>query len=311
MNKKMYKKFSFGLSLNITLKEYSTIIKNYGDYIKEVYFSLPLGKEFHTRKAVVDEYDSIDATKKLYSILSLFKSNGIKLEAVINQYRIPQEKIIKAINFLKNEINVDSICSLDEYIDVIYQEFPDIYLISSFNNLKRNSNDIKGTSHKYNQIVVGKNFLRDFTLLNRIKDEGFSCKLLLNNGCSFNCGSCRSGSNACKKVFEKNVLKISPHILYAIQSFFPSELRQLIENNIQVDEFKISSRPCTYKYLDKCLDSYINNKEEYYINKSNDNYYLWGRLAHFTPYYSEFNYNEIQNIKKYLWERKITKVNIP
>ena len=308
MKEKLYKKLSFGLSLNITLEEYQKIIDNYGNYIKTVYFSLPLGKEFHTRHTVVNEYSDKDAEKKLYAILDLFHQNGIELEVVINQYNISHEKILEAISYLKNNIQVDSICTLDDYIDTIKTNYPNCYFISSFNNLKTSIVDIKNTSHKYNQIVVGKNFMRNRELLKSLKEEGFSCKLLLNNGCSFNCGSCRNGNIACKKVFENNCKKMSPQILYAIQSFFPSELYQLLQITDVVDEFKISSRPCTYQYIDQCLHSYITGKEEKYIKQSNENYYLWGRLGHFIPYYSEFDYQEIKAIKDYLWQKECSSI---
>lgn len=300
MESKLYKKFSFGLSLQITISEYKELINNYGIYINSVYFSLPLGKNFHTRRLVEKEYKEDEAEKKLLNILKLFKDNGIKLEVVLNQYGMTEGDIVRAIKYMNQNINFDSICILDEYLSIIHNSYPNTYLISSFNNLKLSKKDIKNTSHKYNQIVVGKNFMRDIELLNTIKEEKFDSKLLLNNGCSFNCNSCRAGSKQCEQIFNENKKHVEVQKLYAIQSFFPFELKKLLEKT-EIDELKISNRPCTYEYLNNCLDSYINNNENY-INYSKKNYYLWGRLGKFIPFYEEFDYNMIKKIKEDLWK---------
>ena len=300
MKPKLFKKFSFGLSLQISIDEYKKIINNYGDFINSVYFSLPLGKAFHTRIKVVEEYEDKKAKKKLFEILKLLKEYDIKLEVVINQYEITEIQLLKAIKYINQNIDFDSICTLDEYLPVLYKNYPNAYLISSFNNLKLSANDIKKTSDKYKQIVVGKNFMRNIDLLKLIKVEGFDSKLLLNNGCSFNCASCRGGAKQCIDVFEKNVEEIGVQKLYAMQSFFPSELHRLL-NKIEVDELKISNRPCSYEYLNNCLDSYINNNESYIDNIKN--YHLWGRLGQFTPFYKDFDYNTIKKIKEDLWNR--------
>lgn len=294
------KKFSFGISLEIDLEEYKKIINKYGNYINSIYFSLPLGKEFHTRSKVVEEYKEKNATKKLFEILKLFRDNNIKLEVVINQYGVKNEQLMEAIMFINQYIDFDSICTLDEYISVLYSNYPEAYFISSFNNLKISLNDIKNTSHKYKQIVVGKNFMRDIRLLKQIKLENFDSKLLLNNGCSFNCASCRAGTKQCTDIFNKNVKENGIQKLYAIQSFFPSELHRLL-NKIEIDELKISNRPCNYEYLNNCLDSYINNNESY-IKDNIKNYHLWGRLGKFTAFYKYFDFDEIKRLKEELWK---------
>ena len=140
-----------------------------------------------------------------------------------------------------------------------------------------------------------------------IKENGVDVKFLLNNGCSFNCGTCRMGNLQCKECFERNLIKFSAEELYALQSFFPFEidiLQSRLGNYECIKEFKISNRPCTYEYLNDCLNSYIygKGKEEQYIQKSKMNYRLWGRLGHFNQYLEKMNINMIKKIKKEIWD---------
>lgn len=301
--KKIYiNKFSFGISLGISIDDYNKIIDKYKEYISSVYFSLPLGTEFHTRNSVVEEYSMTNAQERLFDILDLFKKNGIKLEVVINQYNIPKEKILSAIKYLKQELVVDSICTLDEYVETIRDNFPNQYLVSSFNN---DSKIIK--KDLYNEIVIGRKFLRDINYMRYINNLGLDVKLLLNNGCSFNCGTCRAGGKNCEKVFKQNLSKFNIEEIYALQSFWPYELERL-KHKIDfkyIKEFKISNRPCTYKYLDDCLSSYIYNdekKEEIFLKEDINNYRLWGRLSHFNKYLDKLRIDEIKKIKDELWK---------
>ena len=307
MKEKRYeKKFSFGIDLDIELSDYKKIIDKYSPYISSVYFSLPSGDKFHTRNKMKEEYKKAGAKDKLLKILNLFRAANIKLEAVINQYNIEIEELKKALCDLDNFIKVDSICCLDEYVDIILEHYSNnIYLISSFNNNPLHKENINKLNNKYNMIVVGKEFMREPELLEKIKEQNFDVKLLINNGCAFNCGMCRSGRGNCIKTFENNKKRFYIEELYAMQSFFPWELDRLMnilgDKNI-IDEIKISSRPSTYEYLNDCLESYIFNKGvKEYIEKDTYNYHLFGRQANLIPYFKEFNYDNIEKIKEELW----------
>lgn len=301
------KKFSFGISLGISIDEYKKIIYKYGKYIKSVYFSLPYGDEFHTRKAVIKEYNKKNARQRLIRILELFKDNGIELEVVINQYNLDNEKILNALKEFSKVIKFNTICCLDEYVSAVKEHYTN-KIIYSFNNKNLQEKDIYGISQSYNMVVVSREFMRNLEMLKKIKDCGMKTKLLLNNGCSFNCLSCRLGNEKCKEVFYNELLKNTAQELYAKQSFFPWELKKLFEEqkkiNINViDELKISNRPCTFEYLNDCLESYIYNKnEKKYINKTYKNYHLWGRQSNLTPFFREFNLEQINKIKLRIWK---------
>ena len=306
MKKKFEKKFSFGISLNISLSEYEEILKKYTKYINSAYFSLPCGDEFHTRARVVEEYQQENSIHKLLEILKLLKKYEIKLEAVINQYKISDEKLEQGLKFLKNNIEVDSICILDEYREIVRKYYPNIELVYSFNNVPVLERNFKNISKDYTELVIGKELLRKPNVIKSIKEHGFKVKFLLNGGCSFNCGTCRTGNRNCVKTYQKNLEKFTRTELYAIQSFFPWELEKItnILNNNEIDEFKISCRPCNKIYLENCLESYIlyNKSEEEYIEENIDNYYLWGRQSEINKKLTDYNIKEINAIKESLWE---------
>lgn len=311
INKRYYNKFSFGISLNISISDYKKIIRDYLPYISSVYFSLPYGKEFHTRKMVIEEYEQENAKEKLIEILKLFKEHGVKLEAVINQYNIEASKVKEGLKQLDQIIKVDSICCLDEYYDIIRKHYgQDMYMISSFNNkplYKENLDKQLNKLKKYDMLVLSKEFMRDISSLKKVREKEFDIKILINNGCSFNCSSCRNGSEECKKIFKNNLRYHSPEELYALQSLFPWELNKLIEKSDEklINEIKLSNRPCTYEYLNNCLKSYIyHENEKEYIDKTSRNYHLWGRQANLIPYMEKFNLDNINRIKKTLWSKK-------
>ena len=119
-----------------------------------------------------EEYKKVGAKEKLLEILKLFRAHDIKLEAVINQYNIKREELNKALYELDNFIKVDSICCLDEYADIVLNHYSNnIYLISSFNNKPLHKENIDNLNHKYNMIVVGKEFMREPKLLEKIKNQ--------------------------------------------------------------------------------------------------------------------------------------------
>ena len=299
------KAFSFGISLNIELEEYKKMLNKYAKYISSAYFSLPCGDGFHTRSRVAEEYRNKDSIEKLKKILNLLKQYDVKLEAVINQYNLTKERLEEGLIFLRNNIEVDSICILEEYRESVKKYYPDIELVYSFNNIPVIEKNYKNISKDYDVVVIGKELLRKPNVIKDIKEYGFKIKFLLNAGCSFNCGTCRAGSRNCVKTYERNREKFTRNELYAIQSFFPWELKKLVSilKSGEIDEFKISCRPCNIEYLEKCLESYIMNEktEEQYVEEDINNYYLWGRQTETSKKLTDYNIKEINKIKEELW----------
>ena len=136
-------------------------------------------------------------------------------------------------------------------------------------------------------------------MLKEIYDKGFNLKLLVNNGCSFNCKGCKNGNRQCQSTFLDNLENNSLNYLFALQSFYPFELHELLSSiDIPIESIKISNRTDGYTYLDKCLESYIYNIDtDKYLEDGLKNYRLWSRLAAFYPYFNELDNKEIKCIK--------------
>ena len=303
-NKLLIKKFSIGTSLQISLDEYKYIINNYGKYIHDIYFSPPLGDKYHSRTTVMKELACIKAHDYLFEVLNLFKANGILIELALNTYNLADEDIINAIQYITSIIEIDSIVTLNEYGHIVKKIIPNKQIIYSYNNGVRTQSDIDNIDNIFNEIVLGNSAIRNFNLVSYAKTKKFITKLLINNGCSFNCLWCRN-DNLCKSIFEKNLKYFTVEQLYAMQSIFPWELHKYYLNNNNIDRLKISNRPCSFDYLTKCLYSYINNYDQDLIKNNVGYYHLWGRLGQIPHFYRSFDFKRINEFKKMLWENQI------
>ena len=297
MNKKIY---NVGLSLDNTVEEHKEFLNKYNEYIDSIYFSLPLGDRFHSRIKIRDQFRHSRTINEFWKILELIKTYDIKLELVLNTYRLTEHDVeISARELKRHNIEVDSVAILDEYYHTVSKFFKNQKKVFSYNNGIRSTEDLKKISNKYDSYVLGSNLMRNLDIKKYIVDELKSKVILMvNNGCSFNCQFCRN-SHLCKSVFENNLRHKSVDELYAEQSFFPSELKEeLLKNESYNNLIKISCRSSNLNYLYRCMDSYIECEEEKYIKNTPNGYNLWCRLAVFSDYYEILDYNKIKFIKK-------------
>lgn len=84
----------------------------------------------------------------------------------------------------------------------------------------------------------------------------------------------------------------------------PYDIHEDLLDLSNVDLLKVSSRNASLQYLSDCMDSYINCIEDDYIEKSCNNYLLWGRLAWHTEYYDDFSLKRIRNYKASIYAKK-------
>lgn len=297
------KKFSVGVSLAMSAAEFKSILDEFEYYIYDIYFSPPAGDKFHTRKSVADDFKSADANIRLFEVLDHAVKLGIRIELALNSPMLDENSVLRCAPVIRERIHVDSIVTLNRFADITEELFPEAKKVYSYNNELRTKGDIDRADRSFEEIVMGNSTLRRTDLFTYAKARGFKVKLMVNNGCSFNCLWC-SHSEFCHRVFRHNLERYSAEQLYAMQSIFPGELHEHLLRETSIDHFKISSRSASTNYdiLHNCLESYIDNNDRALIEKSPKYYYLWCRLGHFGTYYSLFDFDSIIAFKRRLWD---------
>lgn len=296
----MRKKYNVGLVLDGTIEEYKKFLDKYSKYIYSIYFSLPLGRKFHSRVMIAKQFEHYNTIEVFWKKLELIQKYDINLELVLNTYNLNENDIrISKEELDSHNIKIDSVSFLDEYYPWVSNLFYNQKKVFSYNNGIRTIEELLNISNKYDYYVLGSNLMRNLSIKKYIVDQlNSKVILLVNNGCSFDCSFCRK-ANLCISIFEKNLKLFDINELYAKQSFLPSELKYALDNNREyINLIKISCRSSNLDYLYKCLDSYIDCKEEKYIDDEKKNFNLWCRLALFGKYYEQLDYFKIKFIKK-------------
>ena len=114
----------------------------------------------------------------------------------------------------------------------------------------------------YDEIVVGRQFIRKKKVLEIIKNSlKAATVLLLNNGCSFHCGGCQ-GLEHCEDTYVRDREKWGSEYLYAQQSILPYELHEGYLNLSRIDIFKLSTRNADTEFSASFLECYIKKNAE-------------------------------------------------
>lgn len=306
-----YKRFSVGLTLDASISSFETFLLKYSKYISNFYFSLPLGDKFHARENVVKQMHDPSKVDLLWKMLKMIKSYGIKLELVLNNGNITESDIVASKKLLNEHgITIDLLGITDDIYADVKKHFPSQELVYSFKNRSHVKKDFENASGHYDEIVLGRQNIRNYELFEYIKTQlNSKVVLLINNGCSHICGGCTTLEN-CHSSYYRAKLTYSPEVLYALQSVMPYEIHEDLLDLSNVDLLKISSRNASLQYLSDCMDSYINCIEDAYIEESCNNYLLWGRLAWHVEYYDVFSLERIRNYKASIYAKKhITVLN--
>ena len=305
MNRNLYKRFSVGLSFGCKPEKYLKLVNTYHEYIYEIYFSPPLGDLYHTRpKEAQFQKPSEAVSSVLFEILHEAAKLDISLNLTLNRHTLNRDRIKAAVDFISSRISVNSVTTLKKYGFYVNELLPFVSLTCSYNEGIKTGSDFDKVIEDglFNTIVLGNSTIRDFELFNYIKSRGRKVKLLLNNGCSFNCSYFCHPSSHCKEIFEKNIRNnISVEYLYSQQSILPFEFHKYYMDSDAVDYFKISCRPSSYRWLKNCLESYFFNINKPLIDKDKKNYHLWARLGVFTDYYENLNFDNITKYKNEIW----------
>lgn len=300
-----HKRFSVGLSLDTSLREFDVFLAQYQDYINNFYFSLPLGDKFHARTRVVEQMHNPDTVALFWQLLACIRSHGIKLELVLNNGNVSPEDVVCAARMLgEHGIDVDLVGITDDIYEPVRASFPTQELVYSFKNHTHTQSDFANLKNHYQEIVLGRQNIRNTQLFSFIRWELKSdVVLLLNNGCSHICGGCTTLRN-CHRAYYQVSFRHDPEYLYALQSILPSEIHSGLLDVTNVKLFKISSRNASIRYLTDSLHSYIYCEEDRYIRQDTSNYMLWARLAWHVEYYRHFSLDRIRSMKEEIYRRE-------
>ena len=300
-----HKRFSVGLSLDTNLREFDAFLDQYQDYINNFYFSLPLGDKFHARTRVVEQMHDPDTVVLFWQLLACIRSHGIKLELVLNNGNVSPEDVEHAARMLdEHGIEINLVGITDDIYEPVRDSFPTQELVYSFKNHTHTQSDFANLKNHYQEIVLGRQNIRNTRLFSFIRQELKSdVVLLLNNGCSHICGGCTTLRN-CHRAYYQAGFRHSPEYLYALQSILPSEIHSRLLDVINVKLFKISSRNASVQYLADSLHSYIFCEEDQYIHRDTSNYMLWARLAWHVEHYRHFSLERIRALKEKIYRRE-------
>ncbi len=288
--------------------EYYSFFERYSLYIHSLYFSLPLGKRFHTREYIADQFEQIDNIKRFWSILEVAKQLCIPLELVLNTNGLSEKDIYNAFELLYSKnIAVDYINILDKYYDCVKTVDNSTKLIYSYNNFLNSMADIP-IDHNYEYIVIGGKNIRNFSIFSEIHNRS-NIIFLLNNGCNHFCDWCKPSHIHCKTMFDNNRNTYSIEELYAIQSIMPYELTHQLIPLKDSDLLKINCRNANMMYLEGCLISYVNDLNfEVVYSEGRKALSYWSRLAWFYPFFDSMNLEKIMQYKDNIYKKGVSKL---
>ena len=303
------KKFSLGISLKLSLRDYEDVFRRYKDMIDEIYFSPPFERKFQSRPSISDHFRNKDNVTKLLAILKMAMNNNINLELVINSKLFLNDDDVERCHMWckENNIVIKSLCTFNHLIKKAKELFGDIKYICSYNQNSRTYKDLENINPLFDEVVLGNNFIRDVKAFEILKLRGFKVRVLLNNGCSHNCNWCSNGhANLCQLTFERNLKHKSFEFLFAIQSVFPFELVEFYEKLNCVDSYKLSSRTQNKDKFFDILKVYLDG----YFEK-NENCMLAVCLLTYMQRYilkniNNINFDDVFRIKKGFIESSIT-----
>ena len=284
-------------------KDFLNILDKYENNVKEVYFSLPIGDKYHTRRSVMKNL-SPDKTSfsDFVSFLEEIKDRKMELCLALNTHMLNEKDVFTAIEKIKNKVEINSIVTFNRFAENIKKKYPEINLALSIHEGIIKFSDADRINPNISTVVIGNSEIRNLPLIRFIKDKGLKIKHLLNTGC--NCiDFCRDSRN-CKSNFEKNLSNFGYNFLYACQSIMPYEFHKYLQEENMIDIFKVANRDCDYSWLDSCLNSYINNIEYEVITRDKYSYSLWAGYSYLcTPTaFKAYDYDEIFKIKELLWD---------
>ena len=316
INDSLRRRFSVAVSLGqISPEEYINILSQYKDYIHDVYFSPTESLKYCTRKNIYDFSSTSNNERQtmIRKILMFAQENGIEICLTLNASMVSASEMADLFELYQSWIHLDHITTTHEVAKIIKRRNYHIPITCSYNEAIVTHKHLMGILNDdiFDTIVLGGRFLRDLKAFELVKSMGKNTVLMLNTGCCVNCASfCRNpDKHYCVELFRKNLTLLGIEYMYANQTIFPEEIGTYYLPSAAVDIFKLASRPIKSEELKSMLSSYTSLDSQSFIEKSMENYHLYGRLNHFVPHYTQLNYKNILKYKESIWGKAMQKYN--
>jgi len=300
------KKFSVGISYSLmNTDQIISILDKYNKFIYEIYFSPVEKLKYQTRKYIYDfdRTSKEERLKGLSKVLEYSKKNDIKLNLTLNAHNNVEEQL-ELFFYYNSLFNINYVTTFSSVAHSIKNKF-------DFNNIICTYNEgIDGilklqkiiASQLFSKIVIGGSLIRNFNAFHLLNKSNIKVKLLLNNGCMFNCNNFCRNKILCKQDFYNQLRIDGINKMYAQQSILPEELHNFYISSNLIDTYKLSTRPISLQELDLLLESYIEGDSKKYITSNIDNYHLYARLNHFCRFYQQIDYDDIICKKEKIWK---------
>lgn len=305
-----HKSISLGISFShISVDDWKEILYKYAYFIHDIYFSPYSLVNYQSRRNVYDfnNTSTEERREQLTDVIDFARKNNIKPKLVLNSifFKTNPDEVLRLYSHYNEKYGINYITTFANGAVLIRKAFPDTKIVCSYNQGILNYDGLKELLQMdlFYSFVLGQRFIRDFDAFRLIHSYDKQVELLVNNGCMHTCTSYCSIPNYCWANFDKSCRGKGYHALYAESSLFPEELALFYFDSGLIDLYKLSCRPIQKKELLNLLDSYISVDSKTFINKCNDNYHLYARLTHFSPYYPKFCYDNILDFKKHIWEQ--------
>jgi hypothetical protein len=306
---KMGRRLSVGYSLAMSEAEHYALLDEFAGSIYEIYFSPPLGRQFHTRPQDQEYFQQPGVEDVFWRVLAYAKTLGIKLCLSLNYIEASPEDMLAGARFVEARTGFDSIVTLrkpDQAPRALREHFPDKKFWVSYNDGVDTAAFVDRIDRQvFDGIVPGRSTLRNFPLFRYMKAKGFGVKFMLNTGCSFGCELCQ-----CKNCYRPRP-PVNESIAaltdwderYALQTLMPWELHEhgYLESP-DIDIFKVCSRPSYYRTLHDVLESYLFNKNEAVRSNGSTAFALWARGNILPPHFAELHPERIEQVKRRLWQ---------
>ena len=295
------RRISIGLPAALEFEEFRSVVSEFEEYLYGLYFSPPLPiAAMHTRLVLTSLYAREGAERDALRCIDFARSRGLRLELAINatdDARTAQAALDYAFD---RGIEPEEIVALESFGELARARFPDARLVYSYNNCVRSVEAIEAIPDSFDDVVLGGACIRHRAFVDRLRERGFGTRLLVNNGCSFDCGWCRE-SVLCAPTFEANLAREGVARLYALQSILPEELADRYEAS-PPDLIKLSTRPSDRSTFRGMIASYVEGGASSWISRDAEAWRFWCRLSHFIPYFGELELGAITDIKDAIWE---------